>query len=97
MTADLIRRLQAAAAEHGTLDGAPADRSLLLHEAADALEAASKVVGAVPSVEHLEALASWLDLVDLFASKVDPTYTLPRDEVQQDLRRLVDAVKEARS
>lgn len=35
---DLIRRLHAAAAEHGTVDGAPPDRSELLAEAAAALE-----------------------------------------------------------
>jgi hypothetical protein len=38
MAADLIRRLRAAAAEHGTADGSPPDRSELLAEAADALE-----------------------------------------------------------
>lgn len=36
---DLIRRLHTAAAEHGTVDGAPPDRSELLAEAAAALEA----------------------------------------------------------
>jgi hypothetical protein len=62
------------------------------------LRAAREVVEAVPSVEHLEALIRWLDLLDLFASKVDPTYSdLPHDEMQQDLSRLIAAIKEARS
>jgi hypothetical protein len=67
VTADLIRRLQAAAAEHGTLDGTPPDRSLLLQEAADTLEAAVRVVNACYSLGAIMAgadSAEWVEIME---------------------------------
>ena len=55
--------------------------------------AARRVIEAVPTTEHLEAMVRWLDLLDLFASKVDPTYSdLPHDEMQRGIKALIGAL-----
>jgi hypothetical protein len=57
------------------------------------LDAALQVVHAAPTVAHLRELVRWCDLIDKFASMVDESYTLPRDEIQRDLTALADAVE----
>lgn len=59
-----------------------------------------EVARAVPPVANLHSMVRWLDLIDQFAAMADPTYVLPRDEIQKDLLRLAGAVaalEEARS
>jgi hypothetical protein len=56
------------------------------------LEAADAAVRAAPSVEHLQELVRWLDLLDRFAAMADPGYQLPRDEMQRELSAFADAL-----